>query len=246
MSEDIDLRIVGVEKSTRGQLRTLRRTITQALLDAGFAFDPENPEHRTTKHEGRYTVYRLPYAPSAEGKGALRPEIQIETAVFPLRRAGVERPVMSFMAEGRGQPAELAAMECTSIVETAAEKFVALTRRAGAEFAGLRDEHDPTLVRHIYDLHVIRYQYDAADVVTLAREVMSSDAALRRKVFPAYEVDPVAETLKAVEEIAADAEYRNAYANFCRDMVYGDNVPDFDTAVATLNALAQHLKQVRV
>ena len=64
---------------------------------------------------------------------------------------------MSFMAEGRGQPAELAAMECTSIVETAAEKFVALTRRAGAEFAGLRDEHDPTLVRHIYDLHVIRY-----------------------------------------------------------------------------------------
>jgi predicted nucleotidyltransferase component of viral defense system len=53
MSEDIDLRIVGVEKPTRGQLRKLRGTITRALLDAGFAFDPENPEHRTTMHEGR-------------------------------------------------------------------------------------------------------------------------------------------------------------------------------------------------
>ena len=59
MSEDIDLRIVGVEKPTRGQLRKLRNTITQALLDAGFVFDPDNPAHRTTKHEGRYTIYQL-------------------------------------------------------------------------------------------------------------------------------------------------------------------------------------------
>ncbi len=132
-------------------------------------------------------------------------------------------------------------MECTSIAETAAEKFVALTRRAGAELAGLRDRRDPTLVRHIYDLHVIREQYDAADVAALAREVMVADVALRGKEFPAYEADPVGETLKAVEGIATDAEFRTAYANFCRDMVYGDDVPDFDTAVGTLKTLAQRL-----
>jgi predicted nucleotidyltransferase component of viral defense system len=243
MSEDIDLRIVGVEKPTRGQLRKLRGTITRALLDAGFAFDPENPEHRTTMHEGRYTIYRLPYAPSVEGEGALRPEILIEMAVFPLRHAGIERPVISFMAEARGEPAEVTAMECTSVVETAAEKFVALTRRVGAELAGLRDKRDPTLVRHVYDLHVIREQYDAADVAALVREVMAADAQLRRKDFPAYGADPVAETLKAVGRIAADEEYRTAYAGFCRDMVYGDNVPDFDTAVATLKELAQRLNK---
>jgi hypothetical protein len=60
---------------------------------------------------------------------------------------------------------------------------------------------------------------------------------------PAYAAEPVDETLKAVEGIATDADYRTAYAGFCRDMVYGDDVPDFDTAVATLKALAQHLKQ---
>lgn len=243
MSEDIDLRIVGVAKPTRGQLRKLRRAITQALLSTGFAFDPGKPEHRTTKYEGRYTVYRLPYTPSAEGKGALRPEIQIETAVFPLRHPGIERPVTSFMAEGRGDPAEVAAMECASVPETAAEKFVALTRRAGAEFAGLREKRDPMLVRHIYDLHVVRHHYDGAGVAALAREVMAADADLHRNDFPAYQVDPAAETLKAVEGIAADADYRTAYADFCRDMVYGDDVPDFDTAVATLKELAQHLRQ---
>lgn len=243
MSEDIDLRIVGIDRPTHGQLRKLRHTITQALLDAGFAFDPENLERRTTMYEGRYTIYRLPYAPSAEGEGALRPEILIETAVFPLRRPGIERPVMSFMAEGRGEPAEVPSIECTSLVETSAEKFVALTRRAGAELVGLRDKRDPTLVRHIYDLHVIRDLYDAADVATLAREVMAADADLRRKDFPAYQADPIAETLKAVEGIVADEEYRAAYAGFCRDMVYGDDVPDFDTAIATLKELAQRLNK---
>jgi len=49
--------------------------------------------------------------------------------------------------------------------------------------------------------------------------------------------------LKSIEGIAADAEYRTAYADFCRDMVYGDDVPDFDTAVDTLKELAERLKR---
>jgi predicted nucleotidyltransferase component of viral defense system len=95
MSEDIDLRIVSAEETTRGTLRTLRESITKALLECGFRFDPANATHRRTMYEGRYTIYRLPYEPVAEGQGALRPEIQIETAVFPLRRPAVERTVRS-------------------------------------------------------------------------------------------------------------------------------------------------------
>jgi hypothetical protein len=36
------------------------------------------------------------------------------------------------------------------------------------------------LVRHIYDLHVIREHYDAADVATLLGEIMQSDAERRQ------------------------------------------------------------------
>ena len=127
-----------------------------------------------------------------------------------------------------------------SIAETAAEKLVALTRRAGAELAGLRQKRDPTLVRHVYDLHVIREHYDATDVAALAAEIMHADAELRGEKFPAYQKDPVGETVKAIEGIAADAEYAANYATFCRDMVYGD-APDFATAVTTLKAIAEHL-----
>ena len=71
MSEDIDLKIVADEEPTRLALRRLRDTITEALLAAGFGFDPANRAHRDSRNESRYTIYRLPYEPSAAVEGAL-------------------------------------------------------------------------------------------------------------------------------------------------------------------------------
>ena len=224
MSEDIDLRIVGVERPSRGQLRKLRKSITEALLNAGFKFDPDKPEHRRTMYEGRYTIYQLPYEAIAKGSGALRPEIKIETAVFPLRRDAVQRSVSSFIAEGYSQPPEIPSIDCASILETVADKLIALTRRAGAELAGLRDDRDTTLVRHIHDLHAVRGQYDPSEVAKLAREIMTDEAAQRADDFPAYKANPLAETLKAIDGIAASADYAADYATFRRDMVYGGGV----------------------
>jgi predicted nucleotidyltransferase component of viral defense system len=240
MSEDIDLKIIALRKPSRAELRGLRDIITAALLNAGFAFDPQNPAHRRSMYQNSYTRYQLPYAPIVEGKGVLRPEIQIETSVWPMRRPSADRPVRSFIAEGFDRPAEVPAIACAAIPETAAEKLVALTRRAGAELAGLRKMRDPTLVRHIYDLHVIRAHYDAGDVATLARGIMVEEAQERARDFPAYAADPRAESLKAIAGIAAGGDFAKHYAEFLAAMVYGD-VPDFDTAVATLNLLAEHL-----
>jgi Nucleotidyl transferase AbiEii toxin, Type IV TA system len=193
-------------------------------------------------HKGYYTKYQLPYEPIAEGKGILRPDVQIETSVWPLRRAAVEKPVTSFIAEAYGQEPEVPKIACSSILETAAEKLVGLTWRAGSELAGLRNARDPTLVRHIYDLHVIREHYDAAEVATLALDVMKADAATRGDKFPAWESDPLAETLRAIEGIPKDKVFVDGYANFLRDMVYGGG-PDFNTAMESLKTLGVHLKK---
>lgn len=244
MSEDIDLRIIGVDRPSRGQLRKLRKSITEALLNAGFKFDPDKPEHRKTMYEGRYTIYHLPYEAIAEGTGALRPEIKIETAVFPLRRAAVKRSVSSFVAEGYSKPPEIPAIDCASILETVADKLVALTRRAGAELVGLREERDTTLVRHIHDLHAVRGHYDPVEVAKLTREIMADEAAQRADDFPAYKADPLAETLKAINGIAASADYAADYAAFRTNMVYGGGV-DFETAIKTLKELGKHLRQAQ-
>lgn len=61
MSEDVDLKIVSDQPRSRAELRKLRDTVTSALLNAGFQFDPENSEQRDSGNASRYTIYRLPY-----------------------------------------------------------------------------------------------------------------------------------------------------------------------------------------
>jgi predicted nucleotidyltransferase component of viral defense system len=224
MSEDIDIKIVSKGPPSRRALRRLRERITEELLKAGFKFDPKNPKHLKSNYESRYTLYQLPYEPIAVGQGALRPEIKIETSVWPMRRPSSELPVKSFIAEALKRPPEVPGIACAAIAEAAAEKFVALTRRAGAEFAGVQREHDPT------------------EVTALAREVMQSDAETYGDQFPAYRDNPLAETLRAVDGIAADPGFAADYATFRRDMVYGKG-PDFATALQTLKSLAQQFEK---
>lgn len=242
MSEDIDLKIVSDKQRPRAELRRLRDNITGALLHAGFQFDPDNAAHRDSGNASRYTIYRLPYTPLLTGKGALRPEIQIETAVWPLRLPSVGQRVTSFWAEAFEQPPEVPSIPCVALVETVAEKFVALTRRAGAELADAGGPRDKTLVRHVYDLHVIRSHYDPDAVIALAKEIMRTDVEAYGHQFPAYRDNPVAETLRAVGGLATDDRFASYYASFLQDMVYGE-APDFKTALATLSALADRLRR---
>jgi hypothetical protein len=51
-------------------------------------------------------------------------------------------------------------------------------------------------------------------------------------------------TLRAIEGIPKDKIFVDEYADFQRDMVYGDK-PDFATAVGSLNALADQLAKLR-
>lgn len=242
MSEDVDLKIVCKTRPSRGALRSLRSNITDALSAAGFAFDPKDEKYRVSMHKGRYTKYMLPYEPLAQGDG-LRPHVQIETSVWPLWRDPVDKPVISFVAEAYGREPELPKIACSSILETAAEKLVALTWRAGSELAGLREDRDPTLVRHIYDLHMVRSEYDAVETAVLAHEVMKADAETRGDNFPAWKKDPLGETLRAIEGIPKDKVFVDGYAAFQRDMVYGDK-PDFGTAMQSLNALGDQLRKL--
>ena len=163
--------------------------------------------------------------------------------MWPMRRPAVNLPVRSFNAEAYDQQPEVSGIACASVVESAAEKLVALTRRAGAELAGLRKHRDSTLVRHIYDLHEIKGRYESADIAALAQEVMIDDAATRGQGYPAYQKDPLAETIKTIGKIASDEYFSSSYAGFTRDMVYGA-APDFATAMATLEDLAAELAKL--
>lgn len=234
MSEDIDLRIVGEQAPGRGALRRLRGVVTGRLANTGFQVEG----NVDVKQGDKYVRYDLPYDPIMSGEGVLRPEIKIEIAAFPIRRPAVEKMVCSFYSEARGDAPEIPSIACVALAETAAEKFVALTRRIGEAFD--RDERaDRTLVRHIYDLFQLGDHCDPADVAELAGEIMIADAD---RGYDAYKADPLAETLRTMDRIAIDDVIRSDYDALMLDMVYG-NRPTFKDAAVALDGIAARLRR---
>lgn len=136
------------------------------------------------------------------------------------------------------RPPEVPAIVCVSITETAAEKLVSLTRRTAMEMAGVSRDPDPTLVRHIYDLHMMRTLIDPAIVADLARRIAETDAQEFASQYPAYAADIAGETHKALNALRTDPLHRERYASFVADMVYGERA-EFGEAMATVVALAE-------
>ncbi|UXN57451.1 nucleotidyl transferase AbiEii/AbiGii toxin family protein [Phyllobacterium zundukense] len=236
MSEDIDLRIIGDGANSRGALRRFRREVTERLTAAGFQTDG----HCRVLHKDSYVRYDLPYEPIAKGEGVLRPEIKIEIAVFPVCTAPEKLSVSSFVAEASGADAEANDVACVRLAETAADKFVALGRRAGFAFAGLGDL-DHTLVRHVYDLSRMDGHYDAAEAAMIALKTMKADAESRGDEYLAYKADPRGETLRAYEIMSKNERFAEGYAKLLGDMVYGDR-PEFASAFEKVQNFVERIR----
>jgi len=131
-------------------------------------------------------------------------------------------------------------MPCVSITQTAAEKFVALTRRTAIEIAKAGGAHDSADIRHVYDLHLARANYDVAEVAALAHETMQHDANEYGHQFPGYRDNPLAETRRAIEALSNHEHYAQRYAEFCRLMVYGER-PPYAEALGSVQAIVERL-----
>ncbi len=240
MSEDIDLKIVGIDEPRRPELRHLRNLITQALLDAGFVFDPTNKLHRESFNESRYTLFRLPYTHILQGDGVLRPEIKMEVSVWPLHYPSVALSLSSFVADAFGRNAEVVSIDCVSVTQTAAEKFVALTRRAAMEISNENTVRDLSLIRHIYDLHIIRSHYKMEEVAKVARIIMKQDAKIFGNQSSSYHDNPQSETRMAISAIETDPHYSKSFDVFQRYMVYGESI-DYAVCLTTLKELSTYI-----
>ena len=250
MSEDVDFKIVPTaaaptsRSGLRRSLAKLRGQVRDALHVAGFVFDPEDDHAQHSQNEDRYTVWHLPYD-SITGPGhGLRPEIKLELTYAPMRQPPVTLPVSSFVTEAvKGLP-DIACIACFGLNETAAEKLIALTRRTAMDLAGLSQDPDPTLVRHIYDLYAMRDLIDTVTVGNLAADIAASDAIEFRNQYSAYADDIAGETRKALDALQNEPIHRRRFDDFLSAMVYGEK-SEFTDALGTVMGLAEKTKQLR-
>lgn len=241
MSEDVDFKVVlqdghpapGSGNQLRRALGHLRGQVTAALQAAGFAL-----AQVTAGNDNQYIAYQLGYEGAWGASLQLRPTLQVELHYSALRQPPVERAVGSLVAEAFGRPAEISETLCVSVSETAAEKLVALMRRTAMALAGIYRAADQTLVRHIYDLHMVRDRLDPGLVVAMAREIAQADAEEYRHQFPAYLADIAGESRKALTTWQHEPASPILYENFAALMVYGEVAP-FELAIATVADLVE-------
>lgn len=249
MSEDIDLKIVCPRALSRAELRKIRSDVCAALSAAGFLIDQADENSVLSRNASKYTLIRLPYPTVLDQSSALRPGIQIELTVSGARVPTVTLPITSFVAEATEQAPEIAAMACVATSQTLAEKFVALTRRVGEQRqeGAEMDEHATrelgTLLRHLYDLHVVLTPDIIDEVLSMIPAVLEGDRHQYGRSFPAYLADPSAAIMATIEAMEAEAIYAEQFQAFHQAMVYGEQV-GFAEAMATLRGLAVSLPSV--
>lgn len=168
----------------------------------------------------------------------------LRSETFELVFAGgtVAFPVSSLYADIRELPPEVASFPVISLHATISEKLVALLRRTAHVNRDSSRKDDETLVRHVYDLHMVTSSgYDVAALRILVREVIQTDAAQFGTQHTHFLADPVAELLHGLECLRTHPIHQARYERFIGPLVYHEAPASWDEALQTVIKLAHQL-----
>jgi Nucleotidyl transferase AbiEii toxin, Type IV TA system len=170
---------------------------------------------------------------------ALRPHIQIEVSARDTQMTPLLRPVASFVSAASNQPPEVSEIRCIDPVESAADKLSAIAWRIPDRERGGKYD-DPSLVRHIHDLALLKDLALAHEQFTdLVMSAMQDDAA-RPKNNPALAGMPAREKLALLLHILAnDKNYPSEYERFVGGVSYAaaEKIPHYAAAIEAISQL---------
>jgi predicted nucleotidyltransferase component of viral defense system len=246
MSEDVDFRMtqkpaaLALGKSgRRKELREFRYSLIEALRKAEFQISDEGVN---VFYEGRFMSIQAAF-PDSQKITYLRPHVAIECflgemILEPQTRniTTLTKVILSGECEHDSFP-----VECVALDETAAEKWVALTRRVANSQIKSR-QSDKHLVRHLYDL----YHLNLGDLLTgdyrhIAQAIIEKDRTQFKNHNAAYAEDPLRISELALDALFTDSKWRDHWEQFLTQMVYEENKPSFDKAYGHLQQISKDI-----
>jgi predicted nucleotidyltransferase component of viral defense system len=244
LSEDADFRVIQkpiAEKlgkgARRNKLRRFRHALIETLRQSKFNIPEANIK---VFYEGRFTSIQAEFE-GANTKDYLKPFIAIECFAGKLALPPKTKQITTLIKETLGEHCdhETRAVSCVSLDETAAEKWVALTRRVANSRVHFRESHKH-LVRHLYDL----YHLSKNDLLTgaytgLVKSLIEKDRLQFRKYNSDYLNHPVQTSEAAFKALNTDPQWRDHWQHFLDNMVYDAVKPTFDDAYSHLQTMSQ-------
>ena len=248
MSEDIDIKLIPIETTSslaKNQQKKLRSTIHNQLLTAinnSAAFSLTDKEGNPKKRdESRYQQFLVEYprARTESNIGSLRPHLQIELTESMLLEPSECHELKSMYAEALKSSAEVTSLKCVSVGTTACEKFISLLRRTSAAQRNSMNKDDETLIRHVYDLHlIIETLHNIENLKSLVEQVIETDK-LQSNKHPEYIDNPVKELQYGLELLKTQSIYKQRYDQFIGPLVYHPSPATWEEAIASVEKLAQ-------
>lgn len=242
LSEDVDFRIIQKPAAVslgkvarRNKLRNYRRTLVHSLEEK--MFDIQKTDIKVF-YEGRFMSIRAKFY-NADKAIYLKPHVAIECFLgeLALDPTAVEITTLIKQTLGphcshRSQP-----VTCVALDETAAEKWVALTRRVAGTQLQSR-QNDKHLVRHLYDLyHLKTGGYLTNNHQKIIAAIIKKDQTQFKKHNLSYAKDPIS-TSKMALDVLNNTSWKENWNYFLEQMVYEENKPSFDQAYEELQQLS--------
>jgi len=243
MSEDVDFKIYPAipfasRSDQRKKLSQFRAEMNELLINAGFEVIQENIGSRDNNG---YTVYRLNYPSHFNKNEELRPHIQLEFTLASPRLTTTIQPVISLIDRVFPEDKRVEKnISCISVLETAAEKWVALTRRIASISRG-HDKIDETLVRHLYDIHAITsHTALTTDFFALVFDTIDRDRT-KFKRHHEYGSNTVEEIKHSLKILGTDPVWQKNYDNFVEAMVFNKENAEFKKCYEKLQEVSDEV-----
>ncbi len=255
MSEDIDIKVVLSDPSTalekgvgcRARLKALHAAIEEMLASADYeipaTIDGKRNPHVRDVH--RYYALGLRYSSGAPALATLRPELKLEV-IHRHPRLPTEPVSFGYMFEALAgiAPTKTVTISGIHVAETLAEKVLSLLRRCHRMWSGLqKDELDPALVRHVYDVYRILQQRPEMLPVatTVFEDLVRDDAEEFKDRDPEFEKNPRSALTKTLAEVKVSEELRAHYVDRLLPLIYEGEEVDYATAFSSFEQAASEL-----
>lgn len=245
MSEDCDFRIISKsslqnfsKERQRKQLRVFRRKILTALEAGGFLIQPERVSAR---NQGRFMAVFLDYPAIFPPSLTLRPQIKLEFMGIGIKTTPQTLSITSLVHQliGSRINQKEKALLCVSLIETAVEKWVALTRRVSNIERGYQ-VHDSTLIRHLYDLCMLYQRQSFGDeYYKMISSVVMDDRHRYKNQNPEYVMNSMQEIEFALSQLKQSKIWHQDWDQFIASMVFRQEAPSYDEAMAVLNTISE-------
>jgi predicted small metal-binding protein len=256
MSEDIDIKIIltapsrllAKEITDRARLKALHQAIEAVLAELGFEVPEQvnGAANPFTRDNSRYCIINSKYkGHGAESHLSLRAELKLEL----IQRAPKLEPQMLSFGYLHERLASLplsnpVSMLCIQPSETLAEKVLSLLRRCAWNWGGFQHaELDPTLVRHVYDVHQItKMDPSTLEVAqSIFQALVTTDVTEFQGQNPEFDLSPATVLRDTLGKARTSDVLTRQYSLRVLPLIYGPHEVTYQEAFSTFETVAHTL-----